>query len=69
MIEEKDEPFQNMSKNLNATLIIHGKKDTLVDYSQALMLRDACKTKCRVMYFEKAGHEIGYFSGHITGPM
>ena len=69
MIEEKEEPFQNIQKNLNPTLIIHGKKDKLVDYKQAQMLRETCKSDCKIIYFENMGHEIGYLASHITGPM
>jgi len=68
-VEEKSEPVHYIQRNLNPTLIIHGKLDKLVNYEQSMKMRDNCRTECRLELMDDMGHEMSNYSKHFFTPI
>ena len=68
-VEEKSEPCHYIQRNLNPTLIIHGKKDKLVNYQQAEMMKENCRTLCEIDLMDDMGHEMTNYSKHFFTPI
>jgi len=68
-VEEKSEPVHYIQRNLNPTLIIHGKLDKLVNYEQSMKMRDNCRTEGRLELMDDMGHEMSNYSKHFFTPI
>lgn len=65
-IEEKNETFNYIRRNLNLTLIIHGLKDKIVGFEHAEKLQFESNRHCSVVFNEDMGHCGDNFLFEIT---